>query len=693
MPHNPSRPRGDCRRAVEAFGRRDPARVHIPRHKHGPGGRLHQREPAALPGRAFPRRIPAADRRHGGGPHPRRGGRGGLQHARMAQDSHHLALVRSLLAQDVLVVQTGCSAIACAKAGLLRPEAALEYAGPGLQEVCAAVGIPPVLHVGSCVDNSRILSVCVGAGGRGRHRRRSFGAAHCRGGARGHEREGHHHRALRGGVGNLHRVHAGRRAWPEAAWCASTWSRTSNGKPAGVPVYQRHEEAARKGILAHLDSRKALNLAPMMYQDGVRSNGPRPRLVHLRPAGRACIAGMRQGPGTQPVETSGGMTCARPGFPSRSLPGLPGCELACSVAHSGRERLEAAIAEALPPVTARHHGRRHRWHRSAALRAVPEPLCAFSLQERRAPPRPHHRLDRARRSRCVACFMCLMVCPTAYAPIRPGPRGALRRLPGPRDAGVRGGLSHRRADRGRRPTEPCAANSRGTWWWWAPPPPESPPASRPRARPGVLHHAGHRRRLAAILAAAALLRAGGPHRPPRKPTGAPRGYLEHELGVHVIGGRKAVRLDSIACPLGALLLDDGEELPFERLILATARGRPRLPSPARTSPASTRCAISKTSSDRKVLPAIRSCGRAATPWCWAAATSGCRPARLPGARPARHRGGGLAAPALADGGCRSRPPPGGSVPRARLDVRTGRDAVEDRGRRARGSACAWITAS
>ena len=41
--------------------------------------------------------------------------------------------------------------------GLLTPEAAREYAGPGLAEVCEAVGIPPVLHMGSCVDNTRIL--------------------------------------------------------------------------------------------------------------------------------------------------------------------------------------------------------------------------------------------------------------------------------------------------------------------------------------------------------------------------------------------------------------------------------------------------------------------------------------------------------------------------------------------------------
>jgi carbon-monoxide dehydrogenase catalytic subunit len=61
-----------------------------------------------------------------------------------------------LIANDVLVIQSGCAAISCAKDGLLIPEAA-QYAGKGLAEVCEAVGIPPVLHTGSCVDNSRIL--------------------------------------------------------------------------------------------------------------------------------------------------------------------------------------------------------------------------------------------------------------------------------------------------------------------------------------------------------------------------------------------------------------------------------------------------------------------------------------------------------------------------------------------------------
>jgi carbon-monoxide dehydrogenase catalytic subunit len=71
----------------------------------------------------------------------------------------HLTIVKEMLANDVLVATTGCNAITCAKHGLLTPEAAFKHAGKGLQEVCQAVGLPPVLHLGSCVDNSRILRV------------------------------------------------------------------------------------------------------------------------------------------------------------------------------------------------------------------------------------------------------------------------------------------------------------------------------------------------------------------------------------------------------------------------------------------------------------------------------------------------------------------------------------------------------
>ncbi len=81
----------------------------------------------------------------------------GCNNARVRHNEAHLAMVRELIKNDVLVITTGCNAIACGEAGLMVPEAAAEYAGSGLAEVCETVGIPPVLHMGSCVDNSRIL--------------------------------------------------------------------------------------------------------------------------------------------------------------------------------------------------------------------------------------------------------------------------------------------------------------------------------------------------------------------------------------------------------------------------------------------------------------------------------------------------------------------------------------------------------
>jgi len=81
----------------------------------------------------------------------------GCCNPKVTHDQGHVSLVEELIANDILVVQTGCSAIACAKAGFLVPEAASTHAGKGLAEVCEAAGMPPVLHSGSCVDNSRIL--------------------------------------------------------------------------------------------------------------------------------------------------------------------------------------------------------------------------------------------------------------------------------------------------------------------------------------------------------------------------------------------------------------------------------------------------------------------------------------------------------------------------------------------------------
>ncbi|MFC1970531.1 anaerobic carbon-monoxide dehydrogenase catalytic subunit [Chloroflexota bacterium] len=81
----------------------------------------------------------------------------GCNNARITHDSAHIAMIKELLKNDVLVLSTGCAAMAAAKAGLMVPEAAREFCGPGLAEVCETVGIPPVLHMGACVDNSRIL--------------------------------------------------------------------------------------------------------------------------------------------------------------------------------------------------------------------------------------------------------------------------------------------------------------------------------------------------------------------------------------------------------------------------------------------------------------------------------------------------------------------------------------------------------
>ncbi|MFC1988843.1 anaerobic carbon-monoxide dehydrogenase catalytic subunit, partial [Chloroflexota bacterium] len=80
----------------------------------------------------------------------------GCNNARVVHDDVHVTLVKELIKNDVLVIETGCAAMACGKAGLLVPEAA-ELAGEGLRSVCEAVGIPPVLHMGACIDNSRIL--------------------------------------------------------------------------------------------------------------------------------------------------------------------------------------------------------------------------------------------------------------------------------------------------------------------------------------------------------------------------------------------------------------------------------------------------------------------------------------------------------------------------------------------------------
>ena len=84
----------------------------------------------------------------------------GCSNPKVPQDFTHTKLATELIRRDVLVLTTGCATIACGKLGLANPRKALELAGPGLREVCEAIGIPPVLTCGSCVDNSRLLVAC-----------------------------------------------------------------------------------------------------------------------------------------------------------------------------------------------------------------------------------------------------------------------------------------------------------------------------------------------------------------------------------------------------------------------------------------------------------------------------------------------------------------------------------------------------
>ena len=147
------------RGAVENFPNRDPARVHIPEQS-SPlvAGFTAENIFTALGGRYRPSYRPLNDAIISG---RIRGVAGvvGCNNPKIRHDYGHVEMTKELIANDVLVAVTGCTAVADAKAGLLCPEAAEEYAGKGLREVCRAVGIPPVLHLGSCVDNSRILIV------------------------------------------------------------------------------------------------------------------------------------------------------------------------------------------------------------------------------------------------------------------------------------------------------------------------------------------------------------------------------------------------------------------------------------------------------------------------------------------------------------------------------------------------------
>ncbi len=79
----------------------------------------------------------------------------GCTNNRNGHDTKGLTIMRELIKNDVLVINAGCMSSAAEMQGLMLPGAS-EQAGEGLQAVCQALGIPPVLNFGSCVDIGRI---------------------------------------------------------------------------------------------------------------------------------------------------------------------------------------------------------------------------------------------------------------------------------------------------------------------------------------------------------------------------------------------------------------------------------------------------------------------------------------------------------------------------------------------------------
>jgi carbon-monoxide dehydrogenase catalytic subunit len=85
----------------------------------------------------------------------------GCNNPRVRPDYSHFEIMKELMANDILIVASGCSAQLAAKAGFMTPDAK-ELCGAGLKRVCTLLDIPPILHMGACVDISRMLILATG---------------------------------------------------------------------------------------------------------------------------------------------------------------------------------------------------------------------------------------------------------------------------------------------------------------------------------------------------------------------------------------------------------------------------------------------------------------------------------------------------------------------------------------------------
>ena len=85
----------------------------------------------------------------------------GCNNPKVRPDYSHIEIMKKLIANDIVIVATGCAAQAASKAGLLDKRAKV-LCGEGLRRVCTLADIPPVLHMGSCVDISRMMLLVTG---------------------------------------------------------------------------------------------------------------------------------------------------------------------------------------------------------------------------------------------------------------------------------------------------------------------------------------------------------------------------------------------------------------------------------------------------------------------------------------------------------------------------------------------------